>query len=36
MTWWAMPVISAFKRLRLEDHEFDANLGYIANSMATY
>jgi hypothetical protein len=25
--WWHMPVISALKRLREEDGEFQANLG---------
>lgn len=25
-------MILAFKRLRQEDHEFDANLGYLAGS----
>jgi hypothetical protein len=29
--WWYIPVISAFRRLRQEDHEFKANLGYIMN-----
>jgi hypothetical protein len=26
--WWFMPVISALRRLRQEDHEFKASLGY--------
>jgi hypothetical protein len=28
--WWFIPVISALWRLRQEDHEFEAILGYIA------
>jgi hypothetical protein len=28
--WWQMPVVSALGRLRQEDHEFQASLGYIA------
>jgi hypothetical protein len=27
-----MPVIPALRRLKKEDHQFKANLGYIANS----
>jgi hypothetical protein len=29
-TWWHIPVIPALERLRQDDHEFEANLGYIA------
>jgi hypothetical protein len=28
--WWCTSVISTLGRLRQEDHEFEANLGYIA------
>jgi hypothetical protein len=28
--WWCTPIISAFERLRQEDCEFKAGLGYIA------
>jgi hypothetical protein len=28
--WWYMPVISALRRLRQEDGEFKASLGYTA------
>jgi hypothetical protein len=27
--WWCMPVVSAHRRLREEDLEFEASLGYI-------
>jgi hypothetical protein len=27
--WWLMPVIPALGRLRQEDHEFKASLGYL-------
>jgi hypothetical protein len=27
--WWHKPAISAHRRLRQEDHEFQASLGYI-------
>jgi hypothetical protein len=27
--WWCTPVIPALRRLRQEDHEFKASLGYI-------
>jgi hypothetical protein len=26
--WWFIPVISALRRLRQEDHEFETSLGY--------
>jgi hypothetical protein len=29
-TWWYMPVMPAFGRLRQEDHKLEATLGYIA------
>jgi hypothetical protein len=29
MAWWCMSVIPALGRLRQEDHEFKASLGYI-------
>jgi hypothetical protein len=28
--WWHAPVIPALRRLRQEDHKFEASLGYIA------
>jgi hypothetical protein len=28
--WWFTPIIPALRRLRQEDHEFKASLGYIA------
>jgi hypothetical protein len=28
--WWYMPIISALWRLKQENHEFKASLGYIA------
>jgi hypothetical protein len=28
-TWWYTPVIPAFRRVRQEDQEFEASLGYI-------
>jgi hypothetical protein len=28
--WWFTPVISAFRRLRQENHKFEASLGYIS------
>jgi hypothetical protein len=27
--WWHTSVISALRRLRQKDHDFEANLGYI-------
>jgi hypothetical protein len=30
--WWHTPVIPAFQRLRQEDFEFEANLGYTGKS----
>jgi hypothetical protein len=30
--WWFTPVIPAFRRLRQEDREFEASLGYITAS----
>jgi hypothetical protein len=27
--WWHMPVISALRRLKQEDQEFEVSLGYI-------
>jgi hypothetical protein len=30
--WWYAPVISSLGRLRLEDREFEASLGYIIRS----
>jgi hypothetical protein len=27
--WWCTPVIPAFRRLRQEDHGFEASLGYL-------
>jgi hypothetical protein len=30
--WWYTAVIPAFRRLRKENHEFQASLGYIVNS----
>jgi hypothetical protein len=27
--WWSMPVIPALGKLRQEDHEFKASLGFI-------
>jgi hypothetical protein len=34
--WWYTSVISALGRLRQEDHQFEANLGYIATSKSTW
>jgi hypothetical protein len=28
--WWGTPAIPTLRRLRQEDHEFKANLGYIS------
>jgi hypothetical protein len=30
-SWWYIPVIPAFGRLRQEESEFEANLGYITS-----
>jgi hypothetical protein len=27
--WWSIPIISAFRRLRQEEQEFEASLSYI-------
>jgi hypothetical protein len=27
-SWWHTPVINEVKRMRQEDHEFEASLGY--------
>jgi hypothetical protein len=27
--WWHTPVITALRRLRQEDHEFEVSLGYV-------
>lgn len=32
--WWQIPVVSAVERLRLEDPEFKASLGYIGNPVS--
>jgi hypothetical protein len=29
LAWWCTPVMLALRRLRQEDHEFKASLGYI-------
>jgi hypothetical protein len=33
LAWWCMPVIPAFRRLRQEDDEFKASLGYIGTQI---
>jgi hypothetical protein len=30
--WWCMPIIPALRRVRKEDHKFEASLSYIASS----
>jgi hypothetical protein len=32
--WWQIPVFSAIERLRPEDPEFKASLGYIGNPVS--
>jgi hypothetical protein len=32
--WWYTPVIPALGKLRKEDHEFEASLGYIARAVS--
>jgi hypothetical protein len=34
--WWHTPVIPALGRLRQENHEFEASLGYIPSSRSTW
>jgi hypothetical protein len=31
-TWWCMPIVLVFGRLRQEDRDLEASLGYIARS----
>jgi hypothetical protein len=32
--WWLTPIISAFERLKQEDHEFEASLGKVNKTLA--